>query len=202
MPPPLSRDSVDLFEEFFAYAYRQPKLADPITEPAEGAPTQTHQVAADEEHTTAQEDMSAVTDRAPGPVVGDVPAYHRPPPPPPAPQIGRFYLQPGGPPPGWRYPATDRRPPEPDPILEEFGHYVRRARYLILMSQQTLEDETGIAQSQISRLERGFAPGLGVLGLLTLGQGIGRALPLGCCPHEHTCAWQPIKPTPVHRLGR
>ena len=199
---PLSRESVDLFEEFFGYAYRQPTVEDAATEPANAGRTPADQALPDENRTAAGTALSAAADTAPASVMGDVPAHHRPPMPPPAPRIGRFFVQPGGPPPGWRYPATDRRPPEPDPLLEEFGHYVRRARYLVLVSQQILADETGVPQSQISRLERGFAPGLGVSGLVSLGQGIGRALPLGICPHEHTCAWQPIRPIPVHRLGR
>ena len=34
--------------------------------------------------------------------------------------------------------------------------------------------------------------------LTTLGEVLGRAFPLGFCPHEHECAWQPIKP-PEHQ---
>lgn len=204
---PLSRESVDLFEEFFGYAYRRPKVEDANADRPHAEQSPAHEIAPDETPTAAGAEQSVAADTRPASVrpasvMSNVPLHERPPLPPPAPRIGTFFVQAGGAPPGWRHPATDRRPPEPDPLLEEFGHYVRRARYLVLMSQQILADETGVAQSQISRLERGFAPGLGLIGLLSLGQGIGRALPLGFCPHDHTCAWQPIKPTPVHRLGR
>jgi hypothetical protein len=199
---PLSRESVDLFDEFFGYAYRPPKVEDANSDRLHAEQSAADEIAPDETPTPAGAEQSVAADTRPASVMSNVPLHQRPPVPLPAPRIGPFFIQDGGAPPGWRHPATDRRPPEPDPLLEEFGHYVRRARYLVLMSQQILADETGVPQSQISRLERGFAPGLGLLGLLSLGQGIGRALPLGFCPHDHTCAWQPIKPTPVNRLGR
>jgi hypothetical protein len=199
---PRFRESVDLFEEFFGYAYRRPAVEQATAfRPFDEQPS-VDEIVPDTTPTSATAEQDVAADTEPTSVMSNVPLYQRPPPPPPAPRIGSIFVQPGGPPPGWRHPAADRRPPEPDPLLEEFGYYVRRARYLELLSQQHLADETGLPQSQISRLERGFAPGLGLSGLLCLGQGIGRALPLGCCPHDHTCVWQPIKPTPVHRLGR
>lgn len=117
-------------------------------------------------------------------------------------RVKPFFVQPGGPPPGWRHPVTGRSNPEPDPLLVAFGRYVLRSRFLVVKSQQALSNETGVPQSQISRLERGLAPSMGVDRLMMLGEGLGRAMPLGVCPHDHACAWQPIEPKPVHRFGR
>lgn len=198
---------VDPFEEFFARSYRRPKEDYSITDPppsSDAAPVENQTTEVAGENIAGDSPPSSVPPSSvpPSSVMGNVPAYRPPPPPPPAPRIGRFFLQPDGPPPGWRYPATERRPPEADPLLEEFGHYVRRARYLELISQEMLSEETDVPQSQISRVERGFAPGFRLQTLVTLGQGLGRSLPLGFCPHQHNCAWQPVNPTEVHRLGR
>jgi transcriptional regulator with XRE-family HTH domain len=61
------------------------------------------------------------------------------------------------------------------------------------ISQERLSAGSGISQSMISRLERGLAPGMRVDHLIVLGEQLGRALPLGFCPHEHRCIWQPIQ---------
>ena len=57
----------------------------------------------------------------------------------------------------------------------------------------------------VSRAERGLAPAMGVGRLVRLCDALGRLFPLGACPHDHECAWQPIKPperqtTAVERL--
>jgi transcriptional regulator with XRE-family HTH domain len=93
---------------------------------------------------------------------------------------------------------TGRRHVMPDPALVLFGRYVRRARRIVQMSQLRVSYAVGISQSTLSRLENGKAPSLGVDRLVQIGQYMGRALPLGTCPHEHYCPWQPIEePAPV-----
>jgi transcriptional regulator with XRE-family HTH domain len=97
------------------------------------------------------------------------------------------------PPYGWRHPVSGRRD-LPDPALITFGQYLKRGRYFARMSQQQLADASGVEQSQISRAERALAPSLGMEYLIKLGKPLGRALPLGFCPHEHYCHWQPAPP--------
>ncbi|MBF6606677.1 MAG: helix-turn-helix transcriptional regulator [Chloroflexi bacterium] len=46
--------------------------------------------------------------------------------------------------------------------LVRIGADVRQARYAAGLSQQALADRVGVAQSTISRLERGCAPGVGL----------------------------------------
>lgn len=74
------------------------------------------------------------------------------------------------------------------------GRYLRRARRLASKTQQQLAAESGISQAMISRAERGRAPGMSLERFVRLCQPLGRLFPLGTCPHDHDCAWQPIKP--------
>jgi transcriptional regulator with XRE-family HTH domain len=97
------------------------------------------------------------------------------------------------PPLGWRHPVTGRRNYEPEPRLLRLGTYFRRARYMACRSQQSLSDETGVTQSVISRFERALAPSMDVEKLLWLSEAIAPRFPLGFCPHEHVCLWQPIE---------
>ena len=103
------------------------------------------------------------------------------------------------PPYGWTYPATGRRDWEPEPALLAFGQYIKRGRYLGRMSQQRLADEAKVDQGQISRLERALAPAMGIERVVRLSKVLGRALPLGYCPHEHWCEWQPGPAAPPER---
>lgn len=100
------------------------------------------------------------------------------------------------PPYGWRHPVSGRLGWQPDPLLLAFGQYVKRGRYFACKSQQRLADEAGVQQSQISRLERALAPSMGADDLVKLANALGRDLPLGYCPHEHYCPWQPAPPPP------
>lgn len=102
----------------------------------------------------------------------------------------------GEPPLGWRHPVTGRQDASVDPRLERFGRYVRRARYLAGMSQESVSAASGVTQSMISRLERALAPSMGVDRLVMLGEPLTNYLPLGYCPHEHYCQWQPYPPDP------
>jgi transcriptional regulator with XRE-family HTH domain len=95
------------------------------------------------------------------------------------------------PPHGWRHPVTGRRGWQPDPLLLAFGQYVKRSRYLARMTQRQLADGAGVDQGQISRLERALAPAMSVERVVKLSGVLGQAFPLGYCPHEHWCPWQP-----------
>lgn len=94
------------------------------------------------------------------------------------------------PPWGWVHPVTGRHGWQPDPLLLAFGQYVRRSRYFLHMSQVELAQASGVDQGAISRLERALAPSMKVERVVKLGGAMGRAFPLGYCPHEHWCQWQ------------
>ena len=100
------------------------------------------------------------------------------------------------PPHGWRHPVTGRLGWQPDPLLLAFGQYVKRSRYLARLTQRQLSDDSGVDQGQISRLERALAPSMRVDRVVQLSRTLGRSFPLGYCPHEHWCHWQPAPPTP------
>lgn len=105
----------------------------------------------------------------------------------------------------FHHPVTGRRELGPDPRLVLIGRYLRRARRYSQKSQQRVADETGVTQSMVSRAERGLAPGMGFARFVSMCEALDRLFPLGTCPHEHECAWQPIKPperqiTDVERL--
>jgi len=105
---------------------------------------------------------------------------------------GSFFIPP---PHGWRHPVTGRLGWQPDPPLLAFGQYVKRSRYLACKTQRQLSDDSGVDQGQISRLERALAPAMRVDRLVRLSGTLGRVFPLGYCPHEHWCQWQPAPPT-------
>jgi DNA-binding XRE family transcriptional regulator len=75
--------------------------------------------------------------------------------------------------------------------LLAFGRNIRRARRCAGYSQQRLSDLSGVSQTVISRLERGRAPRLGLERILALHEVLGGCLPLGTCPHDHSCIWKP-----------
>jgi transcriptional regulator with XRE-family HTH domain len=93
--------------------------------------------------------------------------------------------------------VTGRKEIFPDPTLVEFGRYLKRARGLSQLSQRRLAELSGLSQSTISRLERGIAPSVGIDRIVVLGRALRRALPLGTCPHEHDCPWQPLPQLPT-----
>jgi hypothetical protein len=75
--------------------------------------------------------------------------------------------------------------------LRAFGGNIRRARRCAGYSQQRLSDLSGVSQTVISRLERARAPRLGLERILALHEVLGGCLPLGTCPHDHSCIWKP-----------
>lgn len=103
------------------------------------------------------------------------------------------------PPATWRHPITGKRGWQPSLELIAFGTYVKRARYMASLTQVRLGEMSGVDQGQISRLERALAPWTRTEDLVRIGTAIGRALPLGFCPHEHPCQWQPAPPPPAAR---
>ena len=100
------------------------------------------------------------------------------------------------PPARWRHPVTGREGWQTDPGLLEFGQYVRRSRYMAHMTQVQLAKVSGVEQGSISRLERGLAPAMKTERLIKLAAAMGRAFPMGYCPHEHWCPWQPAPRLP------
>ena len=94
------------------------------------------------------------------------------------------------PPARWRHPVTGREGWQTDPGLLEFGQYVRRSRYMAHMTQVQLAKVSGVEQGSISRLERGLAPAMKTERLIKLSAAMGRAFPMGYCPHEHWCPWR------------
>jgi transcriptional regulator with XRE-family HTH domain len=121
------------------------------------------------------------------------------------PDEARSLEMPGGPPPGWRQSplkarATEggQREDEPSAGQVLLGRYVRRSRYLMNYSQERMEDISGVSQTAISRLETGRSAGMRIDSLVRLADSFGRTFPLGFCPHDHPCPWQPIRlPPPI-----
>jgi hypothetical protein len=73
------------------------------------------------------------------------------------------------------------------------GRYIRRSRLLAGLTQQQLADKSGVSQSMVSRAERGLAPAMATVRLIRMVQPLARFFPLGVCPHDHNCSWQPVK---------
>ncbi|HUG48145.1 MAG TPA: helix-turn-helix domain-containing protein [Candidatus Limnocylindria bacterium] len=84
--------------------------------------------------------------------------------------------------------------PKPPSEIELVGRYVRRARGFAGVSQRTLAANAGVSQSMLARLETGHGGGVRIDRLVAIGATLGRALPLGFCPHRHGCAWERIEP--------
>ena len=99
----------------------------------------------------------------------------------------------------WAERVTGRKDWRPSFELIAFGMYVKRARHLVGMSQTRLEALSGVDQGQISRLERALSPTTRIERLVAMSGVLGRALPLGYCPHEHWCEWQPAPPPAPER---
>jgi transcriptional regulator with XRE-family HTH domain len=92
---------------------------------------------------------------------------------------------------------TGRQQIAVDPTLAVVGRYLRRSRRYLGMTQMQLAAQSGLSQSMISRAERGVAPAVKLERFLALCVALGRLFPLGACPHDHDCAWKPIRPVQV-----
>ena len=90
-------------------------------------------------------------------------------------------------------PDSGRPQLTPEQPLVLLGRYLRRARLLCGKTQQRVADETGVSQSMVSRAGRAVAPGMSLDRFVAMCQALERLFPLGVCPHDHECAWQPIK---------
>jgi transcriptional regulator with XRE-family HTH domain len=110
------------------------------------------------------------------------------------PSTPSFFIPPTFP---WAEQVTGRKGYQPSYEELAFGMYVKRARYIARCTQTRLEELSGVDQGRISRLERGLSPTTRVEHLVPIASVLGRAFPLGYCPHEHWCEWQPApKPPP------
>jgi transcriptional regulator with XRE-family HTH domain len=85
--------------------------------------------------------------------------------------------------------------------MQRFGAELRRCRYNAALTQDELAERSGVAQSTISRLERGLIPHAAMLKIVLIGNALERKFPLGYCPHEHHCAWDRLDPEgrPIER---
>ncbi|MDQ3554605.1 MAG: hypothetical protein M3395_09390 [Chloroflexota bacterium] len=83
--------------------------------------------------------------------------------------------------------------------LEDFGVALVEARARSAMSQRGLEFRSGVSQSVISRVERASAPRLALDRVIGMKLVLGDELPLGWCPHDHACRWQPRVERPNRR---
>lgn len=86
------------------------------------------------------------------------------------------------------------RSPHEQSLIDRFGMEFRRCRSLTGMTQAELGERVSVAQSTISRLENGLAPGISFITLLRLSDRMRGYFPLGHCPHQHDCVFQPLKP--------
>lgn len=88
-----------------------------------------------------------------------------------------------------------RRNETPTPETIEAGLRFRHGRHQAGLSQRRLADQSGISQSEISRLERGMTPGMSAYRVFTIALALGSRFPFGTCPHPHRCAWSAEAPT-------
>ena len=98
------------------------------------------------------------------------------------------------PPEGFVDPDSGRRDLAPDPALVLVGRYLRRSRHYAAKAQEQLANESGVSQSMVSRAERGKAPHMALERFVMMCKPLDRLFPLGACPHDHHCPWQPIRP--------
>jgi transcriptional regulator with XRE-family HTH domain len=69
--------------------------------------------------------------------------------------------------------ANPRRDPDGDRLLEAFARNLRGARHAAGLSQEALANQSGVAQSMISRIEAGGQePGIRTAAYLARGLGV------------------------------
>jgi len=92
---------------------------------------------------------------------------------------------------------SGRRVLTPDAPLVLIGRYFRRSRAYAGISQTQLAGMAGVSQSMVSRIERARAPAMAFERFINMCLVLGRLFPLGVCPHDHRCGWQPVPPPPT-----
>lgn len=88
---------------------------------------------------------------------------------------------------------SGRRELSPEAPLVHVGRYFRRSRAYAGLSQSQLAGKADVSQSMVSRVERARAPAMGFERFIDMCLALGRLFPLGVCPHDHRCGWQPIQ---------
>jgi transcriptional regulator with XRE-family HTH domain len=83
----------------------------------------------------------------------------------------------------------DTHDPNVKAWMTRFGAAVRAARLDAGLSQERLAGRGAVPQSFISRLEHGLVPYTTLARVARLSIGLEGRLPIGPCPHGHTCAW-------------
>jgi len=81
--------------------------------------------------------------------------------------------------------------------LELLGRYLRRSRRLAEVTQRDLALQAGVSQTMLSRAERGAAAAMPMERFVAMVTPLDRLFPFGCCPHDHNCAWQPVRPPQI-----
>jgi transcriptional regulator with XRE-family HTH domain len=104
-------------------------------------------------------------------------------------RISHFDLQP---PAGIVGANGSRKQLAPDPELVLLGRYLRRSRLLAERSQDEVSRQSGVSQSGISQAEHGLAGGMTLRRFTRMVRPLDRLFPLGQCPHDHVCPWQPF----------
>jgi DNA-binding XRE family transcriptional regulator len=82
-----------------------------------------------------------------------------------------------------------RKDDEPNVDMELIGSRFRRGRQQAGLSQRRVAERAGVSQSEISRIERGRAGGVSTRRFIAVAIALGPNFPLGCCPHNHGCAY-------------
>ncbi len=88
-----------------------------------------------------------------------------------------------------RMPYRDIEEPTVTAWMLRFGAAVRAARHRAGLSQEDLGARGAVPQSFVSRLEHGRLPYTTLARVARLSIGLEGRIPIGPCPHGHTCAW-------------
>ena len=89
---------------------------------------------------------------------------------------------------------SGRRELTPAAPLVLIGRYFRRSRAYAGLPQTQLAAKANVSQSMVSRVERARSPAMALERFVDMCLVMGRLFPLGVCPHDHRCGWQPVKP--------
>lgn len=92
-----------------------------------------------------------------------------------------------------RFQAAKAAETPADKAIAWVGRYLFRSRGWAGISQEVLAHRAGVSQSMVSRAERGLARAMPFERFISLTRPLDRLFPLGCCPHDHDCPWQPFR---------